>query len=269
MNSRMRQDDGGGRTIRTVWAMRLAAWLAEREIDEALRETPEPSPVPPAPVCGGRGRVGVGQIRLLHPAAVPEADRPFYVAVLEARGPGLLLIAPFSRFAQPATEGEWVTGRKAKPLRVLCVWNARAVPVSLLRSGWAAGRLTAAERQAALTLRRCLRGEAEPRAALLRRTGPPIVHPRDPRQSYVAEEGAAMDSLAVEPMETPGGPGESGDPLSYEEPEPPSLLRAAEPDVPYGGAGRSKRRSDRPTVAEPRRRQEAPDASGDAPRQGR
>ncbi|MBN1557541.1 MAG: hypothetical protein JW951_05280, partial [Lentisphaerae bacterium] len=120
---------------------------------------------------------------------------------------------------------EWRTGRTAPCLSVLCLWNTRSLPASLLRQSWTAGRLTPAEQRAA---RAVLAGGPLPRA-LAARTGPPLVHPLDPRHEYRESEHRIMQDLRGLPA---AGPPQTGEDL-YVRSDPPALLRAAETHARY------------------------------------
>jgi hypothetical protein len=174
----------------------LSLWLAEWKLDLALRDEGAAG-VPP--VCRAQGQpVPVaGDIRLLPPMplSVPVLERPVYVAVLREAGAGQWEVAPFSRFSRPATPGEWRTGLRAAPLRVLSLWNLRAVSTQALSGTWRTGRM--ADARIKVALERCERvarhGEAE--AIPASDAGPPLLHPLDPRVIYLAEERLLLDEL--------------------------------------------------------------------------
>ena len=172
--------------------------------------------------------VKVGQIRILHGGMFAEVRRPLHVAILsewppasadlddQAAGPpsetlrniiplpegrrGLVvtpmeateeksyLVAPFSDYREPATTTEWLTGREAGPLRVLCLWNTRDYPARWLELTWIVGELSEQELAGAWDVfRHTLTGV--PLSDRLRaQVGAPIIHPRDPRLAYQAEE---------------------------------------------------------------------------------
>ena len=114
---------------------RLADWIEEWSLDlelravlehEAADRSPASSRPPPGQSIPGLTRpfdapVEVGQIRLLSPRLVPDADRPMFVAIFRAWEDDLVLVAPFSRFSTPATQGE--------------KWLDRAVDSGPARSG--------------------------------------------------------------------------------------------------------------------------------------
>jgi hypothetical protein len=190
---------------------RLASWLLEWQLDQELRrngdietdktaasgpgeppqrsETVKPSPYDPD--------ISAGDIRLLSPLIVPGTELPIIVAVLQAWG-AQFLIAPFSRFAEPATPDELLLREEpsADPdLRVLALWNARTMPVNKLRMSWRYGRLTDEELVDALAVFRDKLCDEPLSETLAARVGPPIVASWDPRHAYVAEGIALLAPL--------------------------------------------------------------------------
>lgn len=214
----------------------LAGWLREWTLDHALREAVR------APGAAGSAPAGrtapisyadvpaVADIRLLHPAVALSADRPVHVALLDRAASGSWLAVPFSRFADPASTGEWKTGRRAAALRVLCLWNARWMPPGTVLRSWRAGRLTTRERRSALRVLECWREGRPPDARILARTGLPVVHPKDPRRVYEDEETRMMDEAAANPDDRPQAEPGSGTPPGsvYEVPDS-EWQKAAEP----------------------------------------
>ena len=85
--------------------------------------------------------LAVGQIRLLTPSSVSNPDHLPYVAILERPDETHWLVAPFSRFTLPATQGELLTGDDFAPNSVLQAWNAYTVSDLLLRRSWLSGNL--------------------------------------------------------------------------------------------------------------------------------
>lgn len=180
----------------------LAAWLAEWQVDEALRAEADERvkgggiyPVKDATAArAAPAAVTAGQILLLRPFSAALAERPRYLAAL-ARQPAGWLVAPFGRFSTPAVPGELATGRDAPPLRILCLWNAALVPQHLLERSWVTDRLTKPELSAALSLYRSIRDGEPPPRQLADRMGPPLQHPLDPRRDYLEEESGWMSPL--------------------------------------------------------------------------
>lgn len=179
---------------------RLARWIRELETDLLLKspsavnarnDTPDlASGTQPGSTMNARHSEPVkpGQIRLLHPAANRATERPVYVAVLHRQGKQTWLIAPFGRFAEPATPGEWLTGLEAVPLRVLCIWNRRTASMHAMESSWVAGDLNARRMKQALeVLGYFTHGKART-SVKESDLGPPVRHPLDPRLRYLAEE---------------------------------------------------------------------------------
>jgi len=184
---------------------RLGAWLEAWQLQqrlETLADPPEP-PSPPEPQAylpGSRspegtspasrvhpGRLLAGAIILLPPDNEATRARPVYVAQTEAVNGDSWLVVPFGRFPFPALPGELATGRAAAPLQVLCVWNRAPVAATRLLSGWQVGRLNEREQRWLRQLLGLPPGH-NPGKSLVRRLGPPLVHPLDPRHDYIEEE---------------------------------------------------------------------------------
>ena len=224
----------------------LAQWLREHALDRLLTEA-EAAEGSPAVRPAGDGIVPagrrfrrerqvepeVGQIRLLYPApGTAAARRPIYVALLAMHGSNSFLAAPFGRYSVPGLPGEWRTGLKAMPLRVLCLWNSRVVTAAALRRTWRAGRLQPAHVRKALQVHAQAHGGVLGAAVSAAQVGPPVRHPRDPRLAYQAEEAADLDEslqAAARPAAAAGGTG-----AAVYEADRPALLLAAESPVSYG-----------------------------------
>lgn len=174
----------------------LAEWLAEWEIDLALRDPDSGRDVfvPRAPVqyIQALEELRPGDIHVLKPVPVGNVFGPVYVLLLEDEKAGGLMAVPFSRYATPAVPGECLTGLRAMPLRTLCCWNARPVRVSQLLPGYvkrlSAGKLEELREKC----RQALYSEPVD-DRLARDFGPPLVHPSDPRYAYLDEERRRLD----------------------------------------------------------------------------
>jgi len=230
----MKRTTTGGRAVMEARRTHLREWLGEWALDRALRETPPLSPAPRNGAETARGAaMRVRDIVLLHPADTPSAERPVYVALLAGPDAGEWFVAPFGPFAAPAGDGEWLTGRTVAPLRVLCLWNARRMPAPVVVRGWRAGRLTPREHATALRVWRAWREGSDLDARTRARTGAPIVHPRDPRREYEAEEAQWMDEAAADPE------GRCGPAPGYAVPDSDWALAAEPPrDAPRGRRAR-------------------------------
>jgi hypothetical protein len=178
----------------------LARWRRQWEVQEALdREPPAVAEggnryavAAPVAVLPVQPEPAPGQVRLLAPALTPAASRPVYVAVLREWETGDLLVAPFGPFSVPATTTELLTRRLDLALRVLCLWNARTVPLTVLRQSWLVEPLTVREAADAWAVFRCAATGRPIPATLARRVGPPIFVPTDPRLIYQTREVAAL-----------------------------------------------------------------------------
>jgi hypothetical protein len=226
---------------------RLSRWLKEWQLDRILRKElandQEPqtrfSTLAAAGAGTPYGNAGksteIGEIRLLHPAGGGLDQRPVYIAVLEDRPDNTFLIAPFGRFAEPALPGEWLTGLKPVPLRVLCLWNSRGIAGAQLASmSWPAGRLTRSRIKEALEVYHHVRTGAPLISVPPDNVGPQLRHPLDPRHQYQLEETELLEASLAQ-----SAPG-SGN-LVYETDDGEVRL-AAEPTEPYGKESNRRRR---------------------------
>ncbi len=236
---------------------RLARWLLEWSIDRRLMEEPE-ALTAMGDAGGSRGRRGgpgperfpsrhrtarrqasskpmVGQIRLLNPVTAATTTRLWYVVILDSETANGFRTAPFGRFAEPALPGEWLTGRLEPNLRVLCLWNTRLVSGATLEESRFIDRLSESGVADAQAVWRSHRGGATLPLHLEQQVGPPLVHPLDPRWSYREEERTAMTELmrAAEPDSPFGKVGEPMEPLADASAE---VALAAEPRAVYGTA---------------------------------
>ena len=217
---------------------RLSEWLYEWQLDQTLRAAEADQPVSagePAiaapPAAWPTKTASVGDVILLPPILTRRpGERPVYVLVLEMTSDAFLA-APFSRFATPATDGEWWTKLRTKPLRVLCLWNTRTVPVRFLPRVWITARMPPDKQIPAFRIYKQIRqGDMRNASTASPDVGPPLRHPLDPRHAYLAEEADLLDEhLAVLEsllQEKPGA-------LPYEHASAPHLL-AAESRASYG-----------------------------------
>lgn len=185
---------------------RLARWLRERQFQlTALAEEKAPPSVAAALRVAGPlddlvapfdvEPLRLGEIRLLSSWLLPAAERPVYVAVLADWADELMLVAPFSPLSEPATTGEWKTGREAAGLAVLCLWNSHTVPTATLARSWIVDHLSEAERADAWTVFQHIATGKPLTGALTEQVGIPIADQDDPRLIYQREEAALLAPL--------------------------------------------------------------------------
>lgn len=192
---------------------RLGRWLAVRRLDQELESTigemaPAESAGPEIPAAEIRRLirpfdlgVAVGDIRLLSPRLAPADGLPRYVAVLKEWDEDEFLVAPYSKYPEPAVTGELATGRNHFSIDCLELWNARAIHRLALKHSWLADRMSDAEQADAwVVFAHAFAGKPLPEA-LADRVGPPVFVPEDPRLEYQAEEAAAMAPLAARSAE--------------------------------------------------------------------
>lgn len=186
----------------------LRRWLRLWQADQALRlalpvnleaisQTPSPVIASPANLrrpFQNEPPAAVGQIRLLSPSLAP--GRPVYVALFRDWESGEVMMAPFSEYTSPATVGEFLTSRRETALKVVSVWNARNVPLSLLsEKSWLVGSLTKQEMANCWNLFRHVTTGAALAKSLEDRVAPPIFVEKDPRIQYQDEESQGLAAL--------------------------------------------------------------------------
>lgn len=152
---------------------------------------------PPEPLCPH-------SVALLAPLLDAPSAPPLYVMLLAPENaPGVLCI-PFSRFTEPATPGELLSGLDADALRVLSLWNRRRIASASVLSGWQMAGVASSD--AARILDACdwvaRTGLLPP--ALTRSGGPPLSHPEDPRRRYLFEARRQVDRYLGRPGATAG-----------------------------------------------------------------
>lgn len=139
--------------------------------------------------------VQVGDVRLLSPNLLPEANRPVYVAVLSDWDDGRWLVAPFSAFTVPATRGELTMLVTDHPLKTLCLWNARDISHRVLSQSWIVERMSDMEREAAWSVFRHVAIGSELTKSMWARVGAPVFHQDDPRREYQRDESRMLATL--------------------------------------------------------------------------
>lgn len=169
----------------------------------------------------------IGDVRLLKPVVAATARRAWFVAVLDGAGEDAWYVAPFSALPLAAFEGELeLRGNRPPYLRTLCAWNTRRITDCVLaRQSWPCGRLAAADLRAARAVWNAWRVAAPLPQSLRHRVGVPLVHPRDPRRTYEAEEASAFDETIASLEESSARAMEAGG-SSYWIPDAERLLAA-------------------------------------------
>lgn len=212
---------------------RLARWLRDWQLDRAIRsqeagnasETRETRPR----TCEDAGaavtvapfedpsRPARGQVRLFSPEYPPCREAPLYVLILDRLDDDTdsLVVVPFSRFTEPATDEEFLLEGLAPGLRVVQIWNAMILPGKVVSRSWLAATVSGDALDAARAVyRHTVTGEELP-ASAEKLVGSPLLHPDDPRHDYIEEEAACTGALqsyldAMQDRPTP--------PLVYERP---------------------------------------------------
>ena len=183
-------------------AEKLDNWIAEREIDIALREhndDPLPFTVDADRLANAASShddlIEPGQIRILSADFVSDGIATPYIAVLDRWMEDIWLVAPFSPYDTPATDGEMATGIPLAGQHVLQCWNARTAHESLVGKSYVMGALEEKVRCDALALFRYVSAGAELPADFSALVGPPILSKADPRSEYIIESAMRYESL--------------------------------------------------------------------------
>jgi len=191
----------------SAWQLaRLARWLQEWQLAGSLQDCYEETETSSVYTQAAGRDISAdvdlppetGHVRLLYPHDRAAWHVPIFVALLRKVGASAFLVAPFSRFAEPATPSELATGRSAAPLRVLCLWNARDVPRNVIDPSWYVDTLSAEEIEHALAIYDCAEDGGAPPTELVQHIGPPLIHPEDPRRTYVRRERLRLDCVLRE-----------------------------------------------------------------------
>jgi hypothetical protein len=179
----------------------LASWLAEREerkeimnmkVDSAKQNNERLS------VAAEEydGQIAVSQIRILSKRYTNDPDVVPYVAVLDKWDDEMWLIAPFSPYRTPATDGEMATGLDVYGLNVIQAWNGRTVQNDILKNSYLFGSLDEKVRKDALSLfRHEFAGVGLPTDFSAKR-GSIILDASDPRRDYLRECIARLQPLS-------------------------------------------------------------------------
>ncbi len=183
-------------------AEKLDNWIAEREIDIALRghnDDPLPFTVDADRLANAASShddlIEPGQIRILSADFVSDGIATPYIAVLDRWMEDIWLVVPLSPYDTPATDGEMATGIPLAGQRILQCWNARTAHESLVGKSYVMGALEEKVRCDALALFRYVSAGVELPAGFSSLVGPPILSKADPRREYIAESVARYAPL--------------------------------------------------------------------------
>ena len=191
-----------------IWQKeRLAHWLYEwnllrasirtsdAELHESKEEPKAKDILPKVCIAQFDSNIEAGQIRLLAPQA---NENMIFVAVTSVEPDGKVEIVPFGLLSEPATPDELLSERDTEVVRVYCLWNARSVMPSILDKSWVVDKLDKAETEHLLkTLVFCKTTGRVPEN-MQRSTGPPLIHPNDPRREYRNHERQRIDKALAE-----------------------------------------------------------------------
>lgn len=152
----------------------LESWLGEREIQRIIEdeypfpaaddvdnaeefEELEPRDVRRASLSECNPMVG--EVRLLAPWDKNLLSRPpVYVLIMQQLDTRSFLVAPFSRYTQPATQREFLTTAPdafepaTRNFRTICLWNSFVVLTDTLQNSWSFGKLSETDFQSAKTV---------------------------------------------------------------------------------------------------------------------
>ncbi len=176
----------------------FVAWLLDRKLAKvATDEQDGPNDAVPAGAALAEPRdfsseaPAPGQIRVLS-----QTETLTYAAVLARWDEWSFLIAPFSRFEDPATDEELKTAfQGGLRMDVLQIWNARTAMSATLQKSWLVGTLPEQDLDDAFLLWKWSIGDvAELPERISERTGVPIYRTDDPRLEYRRE---ALENFAA------------------------------------------------------------------------
>lgn len=180
----------------------LSLWLYEREIDlnMPLPELTRPDKDEPIPFLPFEKPFSTeltsGDILLLSRDISPvDIIRPVYVAYLQDWLDNYVLVAPFSPYSVPATDGELLTSLSEIALRVICPWNSHTVSKEAISKSWIVKRLSIEDLEDAKKVFYNFIQGTDLDERILMNIGPPIFHEKDPRISYEDEQIQLMTGL--------------------------------------------------------------------------
>ena len=192
--------------------------MAEIRGDDDIRQIEES-------VAEADGEIDAGQIRLMAPR---DDGEPVYIAVAAVDPDGMVVCVPFGIMSEPADTDEILSGRETAVVRVWCLWNRRRLSAAAVEKSWVADRLNPLEMKRLLrAVAACDAGEPLP-PDLRQESGPPLIHPLDPRREYRRWERQRIDRAFDCGTES------AKNIISYDIcAEPQQFLKAAEPDDDY------------------------------------
>jgi hypothetical protein len=166
-----------------------------------------------------------GQIRLMTPR---DDGEPVYIAVAVVEPDGMVVCVPFGVLSEPSDIDEILSGRETAVVRVWCLWNRRRLSAEVVTNSWVADRLDEKEmKRLVRAVAACDAGEPLP-PDLRQESGPPLIHPLDPRREYRRWERQRIDKAFDCGAESVKNI------ISYDIcAEPQQFLKAAEPDDDY------------------------------------
>ena len=112
------------------------------------------------------------------------------------------VVAPYSPYSYPASEGEMVSGDLLVGRRVLQCWNARTAHESLVAQSYVAGTLDESVRSDALALFRHVTAGAPLPDSFAALVGAPVLSKADPRREFLAESAARYAPLTAAARKT-------------------------------------------------------------------
>ena len=184
----------------------LDAWLDERSADRESCRHELPETIASVRQDNRRlsqasgnydGDIAPGQIRILSKRFTADPDLIPYVAVLGKSEEGRWLVAPFSQYSYPATPGEMATGIRHYGLRVMQVWNVRAMQEPLIARSYLFGVLPDSVLQDGLALFRHEKEGAGLSDSFNSLRGGEITMEGDPRRDYLAETLSRLQPLST------------------------------------------------------------------------
>ncbi len=162
-----------------------------------------------------------GQIRLMSPGA---DENMLFIVITSVFTDGTIEFIPFSLLTEPATPDELLSGRKNAVVAVYCLWNFRKVQKDMVGNSWIVDQLTDIEIKRLLQAFNAYKQNGTPPDDLRPETGPPLIHPEDPRRKYKNYERQRVNTAISNT---------SNNIFHYEMNSEQELPKAAEESTPY------------------------------------
>lgn len=185
-------------------AERLTRWLYEWNLMQASDNNADNiinhsiggqlDVLPDGYVANYDDNIEVGQIRLMAPV---ENETMLFIVVVSIEENKKVSFIPFSPLSEPATPDELLNGRDQAVVSVYCLWNLKKVPATVICNSWIVDMLNSDELEHLLYAINIYESIGCLPDDLLTDTGPPLIHPEDPRREYINIERHRIDKAIL------------------------------------------------------------------------